>query len=159
MSPRPMTPTLRATAPHRAARRLAVLAVAAAAAAAGCAPFTAPDPGTTAARTELPAVVADMRTYRIDIRSGEPFEVRLPSGAGTGDRWELVDPVPAQVRAAGVSRVEPALGNLVGAPGQEVWGFQAVEPGRGQLSFVYRRPFDAATVPPAQRATYRIQVR
>lgn len=159
MPPRPMTPTLRGDASPRGARRLATLALIAAAAAAGCAPFSAPDPGAASASPGRPAVVADMRTYQIDLRAGEDFEVRLPSNAGTGYRWELVDPVPAMVRAAGVSRVEPTLGDLVGAPGQEVWAFQGVERGRGLLSFAYRRPFDAATVPPAQRAIFRIQVR
>lgn len=142
------------------ARRRAAAALAIAAAAAGCASFSAPDPGDASAPpTGRPAVVADMRTYQIDLRSGEPFEVRLPSNASTGYRWELVDPVPRWVRAAGVSRVEPPLGDLVGAPSQEVWRFEAVEAGRGLLAFVYRRPFDAATVAPAQRAIFRIQVR
>ena len=157
MHPQPKTPTPRGISLRRAARRLAVLALAAAAA--GCASFTAPDPGAASVSPAAPVVIADMRTYRIDVRSGETFEVRLPSNTGTGYRWELVDPVPASVRAAGVSRVEPPLGNLVGAPGQEVWGFQGVEVGRGLLAFVYRRPLDAASVPPAQRAIFRIQVR
>ncbi|RPH44698.1 MAG: hypothetical protein EHM87_09460 [Burkholderiales bacterium] len=157
----PKTPTPRGIASRRAARRTSyrLAALALAAAAAGCASFSAPDPGAASAAAAVPAVVADMRTYQIEVRSGETFEVRLPSNAGTGYRWELVDPVPASVRASGISRVEPPLGDLVGAPGQEVWGFQGVERGRGLLSFVYRRPFDAATVPPAQRAIYRIQVR
>jgi inhibitor of cysteine peptidase len=144
----------------RTARRRAAAALAIATAAAGCASFAAPDPGDASAPpASRPAVVADMRTYQIDLRNGDTFEVRLPSNASTGYRWELVDPVPRWVRAAGVSRVEPPLGDLVGAPSQEVWGFEAVEAGRGLLGFVYRRPFDAATVAPAQRAIFRIQVR
>jgi predicted secreted protein len=146
----------RGVAARRTGHAIAALALAAAS---GCAGYSAPDPGAGPAVPAGPAVVADMRTYRIDLRSGETFEVRLPSAAGTGYRWELVDPVPAPVRAAGVSRTEPPLGDLVGATGQEVWAFQAAEAGRGLLAFVYRRPFDAASVPPAQRAVFRIQVR
>ena len=137
----PMTLLSRGTVARRAAAALAF-----AAAAAGCASFSAPDPGDASAPpVGRPAVVADMRTYRIDLRSGEPFEVRLPSNPSTGYRWELVDPVPRWIRAAGVSRVEPPLGDLVGAPDQEVWRFEAVESGSGLLAFVYRRPFDTPT--------------
>ncbi|MFN7643109.1 MAG: protease inhibitor I42 family protein [Burkholderiales bacterium] len=152
---KPPFPT-RGVAARRAAHAAAVLVLGCAA---GCAAYSAPDAGAGPAVAAGPAVVADMRTYRIDVRSGETFELRLPTAAGTGYRWQLVDPVPAPVRAAGVSRVEPPLGDLVGASGQEVWAFQAAEAGRGQLAFVYRRPFDAASVPPAQRAVFRIQVR
>ena len=147
---------MRGVAARRAAHAAAVLVLACAA---GCAAYSAPDAGAGPAVAAGPAVVADMRTYRIDVRSGETFELRLPSAAGTGYRWQLVDPVPAPVRVAGASRMEPPLGDLVGASGQEVWVFQAAEAGRGQLAFVYRRPFDAASVPPAQRAVFRIQVR
>lgn len=152
---KPPFPTL-GLAARRAGHAAAALALATAA---GCAAYPAPDPGAGPSVTAGPRVVADMRTYRIDLRSGETFEVRLPSAAGTGYRWELVDPVPAPARAAGVSRIEPPLGDLVGATGQEVWDFQAAETGRGLLAFVYRRPFDATSVPPAQRAIFRIQVR
>jgi predicted secreted protein len=148
--------SIRSGAVRRAGHTVSALALAAAA---GCATYSAPEPGSGPAIPAGPAVVADMRTYRIDLRSGETFEVRLPSTAGTGYRWELVDPVPAPVQAAGVSRIEPPLGDLVGATGQEVWAFQAAGTGRGLLAFIYRRPFDAASVPPAQRAVFRIQVR
>ena len=153
-----MKPTfsIRSGAVRRAGHTVSALALAAAA---GCATYSAPEPGSGSAIPVGPAVVADMRTYRIDLRSGETFEVRLPSTAGTGYRWELVDPLPAPVQAAGVSRIEPPLGDLVGATGQEVWAFQAAGTGRGLLAFIYRRPFDAASVPPAQRAVFRIQVR
>jgi predicted secreted protein len=152
---KPPFPT-RGVAARRAAHSTAVLVLACAA---GCVAYSAPDAGGGPAVAAGPAVVADMRTYRIDVRSGETFELRLPSAAGTGYRWQLVDPVPAPVRVAGVSRVEPPLGDLVGAGGQEVWAFQAAGTGRGLLAFIYRRPFDAASVPPAQRAVFRIQVR
>jgi predicted secreted protein len=154
---KPPFPTLgRGVAARRAGQAISALAMAAAA---GCATYSAPEPGSGPALAAGPTVVADMRTYRIDLRSGETFEVRLPSALSTGYRWELVDPVPAPVQAAGVSRVEPPLGDLVGGTGQEVWAFRAAGTGRGLLAFVYRRPFDPASVPPAQRAIFRIQVR
>ena len=101
----------------------------------------------------------DLRSARIDVRPGQTFELRLPSNPSTGYRWELVDPVPDAVRALGVSRIEPARGNLVGAPGQEVWTFEGARSGAGTIAFVYRRPFDPTGVAPAQRATFRVEVR
>jgi inhibitor of cysteine peptidase len=112
------------------------------------APVTPPDPVST-----------DLRGSRIEVRIGEAFEVRLPSNPSTGYRWELVDPVPGIVRAVGVSRVEPTRGDLVGAPGQEVWRFEGATPGIGRLGFIYRRPFEPASTPPAQRTSYRVEVR
>jgi len=47
----------------------------------------------------------------------------------------------------------------VGAPGQEVWRFEGATRGIGRLGFVYRRPFEPATLPPAQRTSYRVEVR
>ncbi len=101
----------------------------------------------------------DLRNYRIDLRIGERVEVRLPGNASTGYRWALVDPVPALIRPIGVARLEPTRTDLAGAPGHEVWTFEAADYGIGALSFVYRRPFDPAGVPPAQRTQYRVEVR
>jgi inhibitor of cysteine peptidase len=101
----------------------------------------------------------DLRSVRIDVRQGETFELRLPSTPSTGYRWELVDPVPEAVRPVQVSRSDPARGDLVGAPTQEAWTFQAARAGAGTLGFVFRRPLDPPAVAPAQRASFRIEVR
>ncbi|MFM1989195.1 MAG: hypothetical protein RJA99_2152 [Pseudomonadota bacterium] len=132
--------------------------VLAAALLAGC--MAAPINGTAPAQPSDGGPRAyDLRTARIDARPGETFELRLPSNPSTGYRWELVDPVPDAVRPIGVSRLESQRGNLVGAPGQEVWTFEAVRAGAGMIGFTYRRPSDPRDVAPAQRATFRIEVR
>lgn len=103
--------------------------------------------------------VVDLRNYRIDLRVGERVEIRLPGNPSTGYRWTLLDPVPAPIRPIGVARLEPSRTDLAGAPGHEVWTFEAADYGTGSLSFVYRRPFEPASVPPAQRTQYRVEVR
>lgn len=140
------------------ARSIRVAGLLAAALLAGC--VAAPITGTAPAQPSDGGPRAyDLRTARIDARPGETFELRLPSNPSTGYRWELVDPVPDAVRALGVSRLEPPRGNLVGAPGQEVWTFEGARAGTGTIGFTYRRPSDPRDVPPAQRASVRVEVR
>lgn len=103
--------------------------------------------------------VADLRGQRVDVRVGEPFDIRLPSNPSTGYRWTLVDPMPLAVRADGVARYEPGAGGVAGAPGVETWSFVGAAAGSGQLRFEYRRPWEPATIQPAQRASFRVDVR
>ncbi len=101
----------------------------------------------------------DLRGHRIASRVGDRFEIRLPGFPRTGYRWTLVDPIPGIVRGDGVARGDAGPGDLAGAPAQEVWRFESAAPGQGALRFEFRRPSDPPTTPPAQRATYRIEVR
>jgi inhibitor of cysteine peptidase len=101
----------------------------------------------------------DLRGFRIASRVGESFEVRLPGFPSSGYRWTLVDPVPAAVRSLGVGRGEPMPGELAGAPGQEIWRFEGASAGAGVLHFEFRRAGEPQSVPPAQRASYRVEVR
>jgi inhibitor of cysteine peptidase len=116
-------------------------------------------PSSSASAAAEGPVVTDLRGFRIDVRRGQTFEVRLPSNASTGYRWTLVDPVPPVVRGVGVGRYEQGRTDLAGAPGIETWTFEAVSAGSGPLNFEYRRPWEPPTVPPAQRAAYRVEVR
>lgn len=136
----------------------AMAAALAAVALAGCTTPAAPD--ATAQREPEPPAVVDLRGYRIDVRVGQGFEVRLPGNPSTGYRWVLVDPVPPQARQVGVARVDRLGSDAgVGAPAQEVFTFEAAQPGLSSLAFEYRRAWDAASVPPAQRTRYRLEVR
>jgi predicted secreted protein len=101
----------------------------------------------------------DLRGYRIATRVGDVFEVRLPSFPSSGYRWALVDPMPSIVRADRVARGDAGPGDLAGVAAQETWRFAGTEPGTGTLRFEFRRPADPPTEPPAQRASYRIEVR
>lgn len=125
---------------------------------AGCATRAGEDP---APREPLPPAVVDLRGNRIDARLGQRFEVHLPGNPSTGYRWTLTDPVPAQARQVGVVRVDRigGTGSPIGAPAQEVFTFEATQPGTGSLAFEYRRPWEAGAVPPAQRTRYRLEVR
>jgi len=115
----------------------------------------------TPPREPPPPAVVDLRDHRIDARLGQRFEVHLPGNPSTGYRWALIDPVPAQARQVGVVRVDRigGSGSPIGAPVQEVFTFEATRPGTAALAFEYRRAWEADSVPPAQRARYRLEVR
>jgi predicted secreted protein len=148
-------PTDRPARPARAAR-LATLATAVLAAGCTLSPL-ADTPPTT--QEPAAAVSTDLRGYRLDLRAGERVEIRLPGNRSTGYRWVLVDPVPPMVRQVEAARYDAVRTDLSGAPGTETWLFEAAARGAGQLMFEYRRPFDPPTVPPAQRSSYRVEVR
>jgi inhibitor of cysteine peptidase len=104
-------------------------------------------------------VIANLRSYRLEVKQGQVVEVRLPSNPSTGYRWVMVEPMPAVVAALYDASYVPGRNDVVGSPGEERWTLVAVAQGTGTLRFEYRRPFDAPTVAPAQRASYLVEVR
>jgi predicted secreted protein len=124
-------------------------------AASGCALFEPADP----AAAPEPPVVVDLRGYRVDLRAGQRVAFRLPGDPSSAHRWTLTDPVPPVLRADGVSRDEVLRAAVGNAPREEVWLFEAVEPGNGTLVFEYRPTREPAGREAAQRAIYRIEVR
>lgn len=160
-TPRPVAPRAAATA----------AAVALAVATAGCestlpgerpAGLSSPmwrAPASAGSRAADGVQAVDLRGFRIETRVGETFEVRLPGFPSGEYRWTLADPLPASIRVAGFERSETGPGALAGAPGQEVWRFEGAAVGPGVLNFEFRRAGDPRSVPPAQRAIYRVEVR
>jgi inhibitor of cysteine peptidase len=92
----------------------------------------------------------------IQLRSSQELFVRLPSNPSTGYRWTFVVAPGDVLKPAG----SPALerGNLVGAPGIEVWRFRPIGTGQQTLRFEYRRPWEAEGVA-AQQLWYTVTVR
>jgi inhibitor of cysteine peptidase len=104
-------------------------------------------------------MIANLRSYRLEMKQGQVVEVRLPSNPSTGYRWVMVEPMPSVVAALDDARYVPGRTDVVGSTGEERWALLAVKPGSGIMRFEYRRPFDADTVAPAQRASYLFEVR
>ncbi len=85
------------------------------------------------------------KTVLID--SGDRFEVRLESNATTGFEW-VVDPESASGVVTVVSSTyDEAPTDLVGAPGTQIFVFEATTSGAGILRLEYIRPFDEPPVP------------
>lgn len=154
-APAPVTPALSA---RRRALRLAMLAPAFGAPAwlaSGCAP---PILGSAQALHASDVVMADLRTFRLGLVMGQIAEVRLPSNPSTGYRWALMEASTDLITLLDHGFVAGRT-DMMGAPGEERWTFQAMRVGSGELRFEYRRSWEPLDVPPAQRASYRVEVR
>jgi len=88
--------------------------------------------------------------------TGEQFElaiegsyltVTLPSNpASTGFEWELIDITDATViELTGYQFVPPEDTTLVGAPGEEIWTFKAINEGESTVSMEYSQPWENGT--------------
>lgn len=100
-----------------------------------------------------PAAVADRD---LTVSEGTTFTVALERGAGTGYGW-TVDGADAQTVTL-VNRAVERDPALPGGPEREVFVFLARRSGTATLHFTYARPWEAATLPPAEARAYRIQV-
>lgn len=100
-----------------------------------------------------PAAVSDRD---LTVSEGTTFTVALDRRAGAGYGW-MVDGADAQTVTL-VSRSVERGPVMPGAPEREVFVFLARRSGTATLHFTYARPWEAATLPPAEARAYRIQV-
>ncbi|HEX6691202.1 MAG TPA: protease inhibitor I42 family protein [Burkholderiales bacterium] len=121
---------------------------------AGCAGGLSQAPGTP----PIPALmVAEGDAGRaVSVERGRKVTLRLEANRSAGYRWFL---------ASSGDALEPlgepfyaAEKTAAGAPGAEYWSFMARHPGRQELRFEYRRPWESGT-PAAKGLSYTIDVR
>lgn len=83
----------------------------------------------------------------IGASAGQRIILTLESNASTGYQWNLAEEPDADVLAFVSSKyVEPEDGEVVGAPGKEVWEWDAVAEGSTVLRLEYVRPFEPGNV-------------
>jgi predicted secreted protein len=97
---------------------------------------------------------ADVGT-EITVVVGEEFEVRLESNVTTGYAWQVVEQ-PEAIELVSSEYDAPDT-SLVGAGGVEVFVFEGVAQGSGELRLEYVRSFDDPPVP-AETADFQVQV-
>jgi predicted secreted protein len=79
--------------------------------------------------------------------SGDEFEIRLESNATTGFEWMIdEDSLPETIELID-DRYEAPDTDLVGAPGTQVYMFEATEDGAGILRLEYVRLFEDPIIP------------
>jgi predicted secreted protein len=78
----------------------------------------------------------------IRVRAGETFDVPLKGSAGTGYRWEVVVP-PAAAQLLALSNETRDTTTVPGGPTVQHFHFQALAPGTLDLTFRYRRSWEA----------------
>jgi inhibitor of cysteine peptidase len=98
----------------------------------------------------------------VEIASGGTLTVTLESNSSTGYQWSLTSisdqAVLEKVDQKYVAPEAPQNGiPLVGAPGKEVWTFQALQKGTSTISMGYSRSWE--TVSPAKTFTLTVTVK
>jgi inhibitor of cysteine peptidase len=98
----------------------------------------------------------------VEIASGGTLTVTLESNSSTGFQWSLISisdqAVLEKVDQKYVAPEAPQNGGtLVGAPGEEVWTFKALQKGKSTISMGYSRPWES--VPPAKTFTLTVTVK
>jgi inhibitor of cysteine peptidase len=95
----------------------------------------------------------------IDVRRGSEFQLELTSNQSTGFRWVLADSAAlGPLRLVGTDYEIPWRDrSRAGAGGTETWTFRAASAGTGEISLVYKRPWE--TRPPVDSARFRVTVR
>ena len=97
-------------------------------------------------------------TALIEVTSGAKFAVSLDSNPTTGYSWDFsTPPDPGVVELLDASYLPPEEPR-VGAGGQQIWTFRAVEPGETGIALEYSRPWEEG-VEPARKAVFTVVVR
>jgi len=92
---------------------------------------------------------------RVTLRLGERLMVTLSGNPTTGYGWEVEDEPATLARVEGVA-YRPGS-TLIGAGGTFYFRYEATKTGEGQLTFAYRRPWEA--LPPEQTFAITVIVR
>ena len=84
---------------------------------------------------------------QVELSEGENFTLRLVSNPSTGYFWVIDTASPLDNIRLVASTFEAADTDAVGAPGTEVFEFEATSAGAGILRLTYERAFDDAPIP------------
>ena len=82
----------------------------------------------------------------VDLSEDQILTMRLPANPATGYTWEVEGSGGGKLRQVGDGEFEPGDSRL-GAPGEQILTFAAVEAGDATLSLVYHRPWETAKEP------------
>lgn len=99
----------------------------------------------------------------IEVEEGYRFSVVLESDPTAGYQWELAEPPDRNTLSLASVTFEAKGGSAEGkgtggAPGEEVWTFEALHPGEAELIFAYRRPWEREAAPEESK-TFKVEVK
>jgi inhibitor of cysteine peptidase len=80
-----------------------------------------------------------------EVEVGDKVMVKLCSNHSTGFKWDYEMVGKAVLKEEDYDYEEPEDENLVGAPGTEVWTFEAVEIGNTEVHLEYSQPWEGDT--------------
>ncbi|MDY6794953.1 MAG: protease inhibitor I42 family protein [Actinomycetota bacterium] len=103
-------------------------------------------------------VVTEEKKETFNMETAQHVDFTAESNSSTGYTWQTTQaPDENIVRLVNSYYVEPTDQNMVGAPGEEVWQFQAVGAGTTTMVLEYSQAWDEDT-PPATRYTLTFNV-
>ena len=93
------------------------------------------------------AVDASYSGKKVELGVGGLLIVTLESNpASTGFQWELAEISDETVLQRVDQRYEPPEdGDMVGAPGKDIWTFKALKKGESSISMEYSQPWEGGT--------------
>lgn len=94
--------------------------------------------------------------HRIHVKTGQTFEVPLEGSAGTGFRWEVQLSSADAQRIALLADEREATSTVPGGPTVQRFRFQALTAGEVDLTFRYRRSWEAPDSGTLQTITVQI---
>ena len=92
----------------------------------------------------------------VQVKAGEEFVVPLEGSAGTGFRWELDSSAATKRLVNLVDEDREATSTVPGGRTVQHFRFQAVAPGKLELTFHHRRSWEAADSGAVQ--TIKVQI-
>jgi len=109
--------------------------------------------------------VYDNPDEEIEVEVGVKFALALESNPSTGYSWQLAEPLDESVVEFVSSEFEKKSGGdhgeeegeIVGAPGEEVWTFEAIGEGETEIELEYVRSWETG-VAPEESETFKIKV-
>ncbi len=90
-----------------------------------------------------------------EVEVGDKITVKLCSNPTTGFKWDYEIVGKAVLKEEDYDYEEPEDENLIGAPGTEVWTFEAVEVGSTEVHLEYSQPHEGGI---KKEWTYTMQV-
>jgi inhibitor of cysteine peptidase len=99
----------------------------------------------------------------IEAEVGLEFALVLESNPTTGYSWRLAEPLDediVELVSSEFAKKTPAdgEGEIVGAPGEEVWTFEAIGEGKTEIKLEYVRPWET-DVAPEETKTFEVEVK
>ncbi len=99
----------------------------------------------------------------VEVEEGMEFSLVLESNPTTGYSWRLAEPLKEELlrlvsttfEAKGGSHGEG--GEVVGAPGEEVWTFEALKAGKTEVKLEYVRPWEKGEKP-EETKTFEVEI-
>ncbi len=103
----------------------------------------------------------------IEVEAGYEFAIVLESNPTTGYTWQLAEPLDEKVvelvktgfeKKGAKEEGAEGEGEVVGAPGEEVWTFQAVSEGETEIKLEYVRSWETDKAP-EETKTFKVVVK